>query len=219
MLVKSRRVLVATLLAAAAVLAGCDRSTPVVSVPAAIEVTDDATGHYCGMLLAEHDGPKGQIHLASRSEPVWFSSVRDTVSFLRLPEEARDIAAIYVNDMGKASNWERPEQGTWIDAREAWFVIESDRRGGMGAPEAVPFSEQAAAEKFQSEHGGRLVKLADIPDDYVLGPVEAQDQGGQSSQGHGDHSGHGESAAHTDHSGQAGESGQARPAGHSGHSH
>lgn len=175
---RPRRLLFASMLSVAAILAACDRSTPTAAVPPPIEVTSEATGHYCGMLLAEHEGPKGQIHLASRSEPVWFSSVRDTVSFMRLPEEARDISAIYVNDMGKASNWEDPEDGTWIDAREAWFVIESDRRGGMGAPEAVPFSEQAAAEKFQAAHGGRLVKLTDIPDAYVLGPVEAQDHGG-----------------------------------------
>ena len=202
---RPRRLLLASMLAAAVVLAACERSTPTAAAPPPIEVTADATGHYCGMLLAEHEGPKGQIHLASRSEPVWFSSVRDTVSFLRLPEEARDIAAVYVNDMGKAANWEDPEDGTWIDAREAWFVIESDRRGGMGAPEAVPFSEQAAAEQFQAAHGGRVVKLADIPDDYVLGPVEASDHGGQHDRHAGDHS--------------TGDSGHARPAGHAGPAH
>ena len=59
-----------------------------------------------------------------------------------------------------------------MDAREAWYVIESDRRGGMGAPEAVPFSAQDAAEAFRGQYGGRLVRLEDIPDSYVLGPVE-----------------------------------------------
>ena len=152
---RPRRLLLASMLAAAVVLAACERSTPTAAAPPPIEVTADATGHYCGMLLAEHEGPKGQIHLSSRSEPVWFSSVRDTVSFLRLPEEARDIAAVYVNDMGKAANWEDPEDGTWIDAREAWFVIESDRRGGMGAPEIVPFGTIPDPGKL--EHFTRIV--------------------------------------------------------------
>jgi copper chaperone NosL len=56
----------------------------------------------------------------------------------------------------------------------------------MGAPEAVPFSDKAAAEAFQIAHGGEVVRFADIPRDYVLGPVELDDQPpGQTS--HSDH--------------------------------
>jgi copper chaperone NosL len=132
----------------------------------------EATGRYCGMLLNAHEGPKGQIHLASRSQPVWFSSVRDTIAFTRLPEEPRDIRAIYVSDMARSKHYEQPDPGAWVDARQAWFVIESGMRGGMGAPEAVPFSDAPAAEAFRSRHGGRVLKLADVPDAYVLGPVD-----------------------------------------------
>ena len=42
----------------------------------------------------------------------------------------------------------------------------------VGAPEAVPFATEPAAEEFRASHGGRLVRLDDIPDDYVLGPVD-----------------------------------------------
>ena len=45
------------------------------------EMTDAAIGHYCGMNVLEHTGPKGQIILASRKDPVWFSSARDAISF------------------------------------------------------------------------------------------------------------------------------------------
>lgn len=162
----------AVLLAVATWLGGCDGRAPAVPPPPPAEVQADAVGHYCGMLLVDHEGPKGQIHLASRAQPVWFSSVRDTLAFLRLPEEPRDVVAAYVNDMGRARRWEQPEPGTWIEARQAWFVIESDLRGGMGAPEAVPFSDRAAADAFVARHGGRVVRLADIPDAYVLGPVD-----------------------------------------------
>jgi copper chaperone NosL len=161
------------LVAGTMLFAACDRADEVAAAPPApLEVSAEAKGHYCGMLLSTHEGPKGQIHLASRNEPVWFSSVRDTVAFLRLPEEARDITAVYVNDMGVAKRWEQPEPGAWVDARKAWYVIDSGRRGGMGAPEAVPFSEREAAEAFVQSSGGKLVKLEDIPDSYVLGPVD-----------------------------------------------
>ncbi len=137
-----------------------------------MEVQAEATGHYCRMQLVDHEGPKGQIHLASRQGPVWFSSVRDTLAFMRLPEEPRDISAVYGNDMGRAKHWEQPEPGSWVDPRQAWFVIDSDMRGGMGAAEAVPFSDALAAEAFRAAHQGRVVRLADIPDAYVLGPVD-----------------------------------------------
>jgi len=163
-------------LVAVVAFGGCERRSNETPKPPPSEVTAEATGHYCGMLLTDHEGPKGQVHLASRSEPVWFSSVRDTIAFLRLPEEPRDITAIYVNDMAKAKNWEQPERGAWVDAKAAWFVIESDARGGMGAPEAVPFSEQAAAEAFRGSHGGRVVRLDGIADAYVLGSPQATEK-------------------------------------------
>jgi copper chaperone NosL len=158
---------------AAVCMAGCDRDTALSgAAPAAVALHAEATGHYCGMLLSAHEGPKGQIHLASRTQPVWFSSVRDTIAFTRLPEEPRDIAAVYVSDMARSQYYEQPDPNAWVEARAAWFVVESEMRGGMGAPEAVPFSDAQAAEAFRARHGGRVVKLADIPDSYVLGPVD-----------------------------------------------
>lgn len=153
-------------------LAACDKGGPPAPPPAPAEVSGEATGHYCGMLLADHEGPKGQIHLASRDDPIWFSSVRDTIAFLRLPEEAKDVVGVYVNDMGTAQHWDQPEAGTWVDARNAWFVLDSDMRGGMGANEAVPFATEPGAESFLAKHGGTLARLDDIPDSYVLGPVD-----------------------------------------------
>lgn len=169
---RSMRAAAAGVMLAALLLAGCGQEAAPPPVPLPDEVTFASVGRYCGMPLADHEGPKGQIHLKGQAEPVWFSSVRDTIAFTRLPEEPRDIAAIYVNDMGRAKNWAQPEPGTWTDARSAWFVIDSDARGGMGATEAVPFADKAAAEAFQAQHKGRVVRLAEIPDRYVLGPVD-----------------------------------------------
>ncbi len=154
-------------------LSGCERASPSAPPPSPNEVLAEATGYYCGMLLSDHEGPKGQVHLRGRDAPLWFSSVRDTLAFLRLPEEPRDIAAVYVNDMARARNWAQPEPGAWVEAHEAWFVVGSDRTGGMGAPEAIPFSRKDAAQAFVAQHGGRLARLDEIPDDYVLGAVGA----------------------------------------------
>ncbi len=169
---KIARAAVLVALLSTSALAGCDKAAPPPVPPPPAEVTADATGHYCGMLLVDHEGPKGQIFVAGREQPVWFSSVRETIAFLRLPEEPRDITAVYVNDMGKSAHWQQPDRGAWVEARDAWFVVDSAQRGGMGALEAVPFSQQNAAQAFREAHGGRVVRLADIPDSYLFGTVD-----------------------------------------------
>lgn len=154
-------------------LAGCNEkqaSTP----PAPRRMTEEMIGRYCGMNVFEHPGPKGQIFVASLIEPLWFSSARDTITFTLLPDEPKDILAIYVSDMGKAPTWDKPGADNWVEARSALFVIESRAKGGMGGDEAVPFSERSAAEKFVGENGGRIVSFADVPSEYVLSSGSAK---------------------------------------------
>ena len=135
------------------------------------------------MILLDHSGPKAQVHLPDEPEPVWFSSVRDAIAFTMLPEEPRNYTAIYVNDMGVA-RWDAPEPGTWIDANGAWYVIGSDRMGGMGVPEAVPFATQEAAVRFVAAHGGRIVALTDVPESYIFAYADDDDP---AMPAHGDH--------------------------------
>jgi copper chaperone NosL len=142
---------------ALAVAAGACSKDEADSIPPPHALAGDATGHYCGMLLAEHPGPKGQILLKSAGSPVWFSSVRDTLTFLVLPEEPKDVAAVYVSDMAKAPAWDDPGDGNWVPAATAFFVVGSDRQGGMGGAEAVPFSTEEAAQAFIRDHRGRVV--------------------------------------------------------------
>jgi len=160
------RMTLASALLAAVLLAACDEPAEV-AAPAPQELTREAIGHYCNMIVADHKGPKGQIFLADREAPIWFSSVRDTIAFTLLPDEPKNIAAIYVTDVGRAS-WDSPEPHTWTDARAAWYVIGSDRRGGMGAPEAVPFADMGAAKDFAEKHGGHVVAFSDIPETAIL---------------------------------------------------
>lgn len=147
-------------------IAACGDDGPVAAVKPT-PLTRDHRGHYCRMIVLDHKGPKGQIYLKGRA-PLFFSSVRDTIAFTMLPEESKQIAAIFVNDMSRTS-WDRPAPDTWIDARKAHFVIGSSKRGGMGAPEAVPFKTAAAAQKFAGKFGGTVVAFRAIPRPYILG--------------------------------------------------
>jgi copper chaperone NosL len=153
-------------LVAALALAACKEEA---AKPAAHALTDEAIGHYCGMMLTEHEGPKGQILLEGSDEPVWFSSARDAIAFTLLPEEPKDIAAIYVSDMGKAASWADPGADNWTDAMTASYVIGSSAQGGMGGAEAVPFADPAEAAAFAAENGGQVVAFDAVPAEYVLG--------------------------------------------------
>lgn len=161
-------VLLAALIGALA-LAGCRQKDAAEAPPPPHELTASAVGHYCGMNLVEHEGPKAQILLASRQEPVWFSSARDAIAFTHLAEAPKTIRAIYVSDMAKAESWDDPGASNWVEARRAVFVLGSSRRGGMGADEAVPFSDRGAAERFAAAHGGRVLAFAEVPRDWALG--------------------------------------------------
>lgn len=140
--------------------------------PTAVAMTDDALGHYCQMALSEHPGPKAQVHLEGLPNPLFFSQVRDAIAYKRMPEQSYPIRAIYVSDMEKASSWEEPGVDNWAAAEDVFYVADSKARGGMGAPELVPFARRQAAEAFAAENGGSVLTLGEIPDHAVLAPVE-----------------------------------------------
>ncbi|MDG4884875.1 nitrous oxide reductase accessory protein NosL [Mesorhizobium sp. WSM4884] len=149
-------------------LAGCNQEIAGQSKPPPQEPTATSVAYFCSMGLLEHGGPKGQAFRAGKSEPVWFSSVRDAVAFSMLPGEPKDVVAIYVNDMAKARNWNRPEAGAWVEAHDAWYAIGSDYNAGMGGKDAVPFSDEKAARSFTAAHGGTVVRFNEIPEKYIL---------------------------------------------------
>ncbi len=146
-------------------LAGCEKNQPF-DVPPPQPLTREASGYYCLMTVVNHKGPKGQIILDDKPQALWFTSVRDTIAFTRSPEEPKNIAAIYVNDMS-AADWDNPGADNWIDAKKAWYVLGSDRSGGMGAPEAVPFSTREKAESFAASQGGKVYDFSSIPSAYL----------------------------------------------------
>lgn len=139
-------------------LAGCGKEqTAAASGPAEI-----AQGTACdldGMLLADYPGPKGQILYADASAPVFFCDTVELVSTLLRPEQVRAVKGAWVQDMGRA-DWTQP-RGHWIDAKAAFFVRGSKKHGSMG-PTLATFAQEADASRFAGEHGGKLLRFAEI---------------------------------------------------------
>jgi copper chaperone NosL len=159
------------LLLAILTLAACRED--LAGLPQPVPLTADSVGHYCQMDLLEHPGPKAQVHLKGLPDPLFFSQVRDAIAYQRMPEQSHAISVIYVNDMGAAPAWDRPGADNWINAAQAHYVTGSAAKGGMDAPELVPFLSSWQAEAFARAHGGRVVTLAQVADADVLaaGPV------------------------------------------------
>ncbi len=164
-----RRLALLLVLVLGAGLAGCGEAEQPKPPPRSWD--RDALGYYCNMVVVEHRGPKAQIFLSGREDPLWFTSVRDGIAFSRSKEEPGRILAFYVNDMG-STDWDQPSDKSWIDAETAWYVIGSSKRGGMGMPEAVPFKDRDKAEAFARKYGGRVVRFDEIPDDYIFSTSE-----------------------------------------------
>lgn len=167
-------------------------------------IAADAVGRYCGMNLADHPGPKGQVILKGSDKPVWLSSVRDTLAFTALPEEPKDYRAVYVTDLGRAADPQKPDLSAWVEARQAWYVLNSGRTGGMGEAETLPFAEEGAARRFADANGGTVKRFAELTADEILTPdqpepaaasQEASPPGGQGGHPPGGHGGHGPAGA------------------------
>ncbi|MGR3623399.1 nitrous oxide reductase accessory protein NosL [Pseudophaeobacter sp.] len=167
----TRLALLPLLAALALPLAGCQEEEAKLP-PVPVELTQTALSYFCQMNIAEHGGPKGQIHLEGYPAPLFFAQVRDLLAYLKGPEREADITAIYVSDMGLAPSWAQPGIDNWIAASDAYFVIDSNVAGGMGAPEVVPFASAKAAAEFAARYGGTVTTLETIPAETVLGPVD-----------------------------------------------
>jgi copper chaperone NosL len=162
---------IALFLAVLALLSACKEEVSQNVTPR--DLTPETLGHYCQMNLMEHPGPKAQVFLKDNPAPLFFSQVRDAIAYIRAPEQVAPVVAVFVNDMGAATaTWDEPGAGNWIAADKAFYVVGSAQRGGMGAPETVPFSSRESAQAFILVEGGHMLTFADIPSDMVLRPVE-----------------------------------------------
>lgn len=140
---------------------GCSEQSEqqkIVHQAVAIESADEC--HLCGMLISNFSGPKAELFRkgvtkADGDRVKKFCSTRDMFSFYLDPENKRNVTTILVHDMSKAP-WDAPNDGYFIDAHEAWFVVGSSRTGAMGKTLAS-FSAKTDAEAFATEFGGSVI--------------------------------------------------------------
>ncbi|PWF21613.1 copper resistance protein CopZ [Corticimicrobacter populi] len=149
-------------------LAACSDDTGAGEQPPPHAITEEAVGYFCSMNLLEHSGPKGQVLVPGEDRPVWFSTVRQTVAYTMLPESPRVLSAVYVSDLSAVEDWRRVNPDAWVEARSAWFVVESEATGGMGGEDPMPFSDRSKAEQFAQRHGGRVLAFDALTEDYIL---------------------------------------------------
>ena len=129
-----------------------------------------ASCEVCGMTVVDYPGPKAQIWLQGEDAPLHFCSTRDFFAYLLEPDSPQPhrMRAMFVHDMG-ATDWEDPQPGSasWIPAKEAFYVVGSDRKGSMG-PTLASFAERAAAASFRDQHGGRILRSPAINRSLVV---------------------------------------------------
>jgi copper chaperone NosL len=155
------------LMVLAVFLTGCSETEEQVTEkpdPVHIESGDEC--HVCGMAITRFPGPKGEAITAREQAVHKFCSTRDMFSWALQPENAKRDHTLYVHDMAQ-TDWEHPDDTALIDAREAFFVVGSERSGAMG-PTLVSFAAENSAVEFASEYGGEVVGFADVAMQHLM---------------------------------------------------
>ena len=152
----------AALLLATGLLTACDKHDHASAGPA--EITKETACALDGMYLADYPGPKAQILYEGASAPEFFCDTMEMFSLYLKPEQARKVAGIHVQDLDKTP-WDAPK-GNWIDARTAFYVVGSKKRGAMG-PTIPSFGTREGAEKFAQAEGGKVYPFAEITADMA----------------------------------------------------
>ncbi|QDF98513.1 nitrous oxide reductase accessory protein NosL [Azoarcus sp. DD4] len=145
-------------------LVACGQPADEAPASLVVEIDQSTACALDGMLLADYPGPKAQIHYEGRAEPDFFCDTVEMFSIYLKPEQVRGVRALYVQDMGKA-NWDEP-RGHWIDAKAAWYVHGSKRKGSMG-PTIASFGSEADAQKFVAEYGGKVYRFEAVTPEMV----------------------------------------------------
>jgi copper chaperone NosL len=139
----------------AVAISACNKPTAHVAPQA---ITAGTSCSLDGMMLSEFPGPKGQIHYAI-GEPDFFCDTVEMFSIYLQPEQKKRITGIFTQDMGK-TDWEKPKD-SWIDAKQALYVLGSKKNGSMG-PTLASFSLRQDAENFSKKFGGKVLRFDEI---------------------------------------------------------
>lgn len=156
------------LLGLALAACGDKEEAPVNLDPVAFHQDDEC--HVCGMIVADFDGPKGQV--VGQDGVKKFCSTAEMLSWWLQPENRILDVQLYVHDMGR-SQWGQPDDAHLIDARQAWYVSGTPLKGAMGASLAS-FADKAAAEALASEHNGLVLPFSEIDQAFLQQAAAAQ---------------------------------------------
>ncbi|MBP6304835.1 MAG: nitrous oxide reductase accessory protein NosL [Giesbergeria sp.] len=140
-------------------LTGCGEQASTAQSLAPVEIDRSTSCELDGMLLSDYPGPKAQVHYAGQAQPAFFCDTVELFNTLLAAEQVRAVKAVYVQDMGKA-DWNQPV-GHWFDAKTGIYVLGSKRHGSMG-PTIGSFAQEADAQKFAAEHGGKVLRFSEI---------------------------------------------------------
>ncbi len=156
----SKQIFVMAVFVCSVLLIGCSKSEQQATVRQAAVIESGDECHLCGMLISNFPGPKGETYIKTSDRVKKFCSTRDLFSFILDPEYRHQVKEIYVHDMSKVP-WGSPDDGYFIDARLAWYVVGSTQTGAMGSTLAS-FSQQSDAIAFSVEFGGKVHPFSDI---------------------------------------------------------
>lgn len=148
------------LLLSVGLLAGCTEDEQAAMVQQAVAIESGEECHLCGMIITNYPGPKGQLFSKGIEGNLKFCSTRDMFAFIVDPENSHNVKQAFVHDMA-VTPWDHPDEETYVDAREAWYVIGHSKQGAMGATLAS-FARQEDAQAFADAEGGEILGFEQI---------------------------------------------------------
>jgi copper chaperone NosL len=146
-----------------AACSGSEEQTSAKATPVNFATGDEC--HVCGMVITNFPGPKGQAITEKDQRVRKFCSTKDMFAWALQPENVNRNHTLYVHDMAQ-TEWANPDDTALIDAREAFYVVGSSRKGAMG-PTLASFANKPHADDFASAHGGKVVAFKEITMDHL----------------------------------------------------
>lgn len=134
---------------------GCNQEEKAIN---ATEIDRSTSCSLDGMILMDYPGPKAQIHY-DKDEADFFCDTMEMFSIYLRPEQKKRVKALFTQDMGKTP-WEQPT-GNWIDAKSAYYVVDSKKLGAMG-PTLAAFSSMEDAQAFVTRFGGKILRFDEV---------------------------------------------------------
>jgi copper chaperone NosL len=148
------------------VVAGCGRGHARLRQEA-VAIPGDAVSASCGMRIAGSPGPRGEVFVEGRKQPLIFGSTRDLLGYVLQPENQARLEGMYVQDSARV-DWHDPSDAadTFIPARKAYYVAWQTLPGSMG-PTLATFADMDRAMAFRLRHGGQVLRFAQITPELI----------------------------------------------------